>query len=338
MNNFKHGGDVKSFALKLNCKEEEIIDLSSNINFIKPKIDIDLNKLDISKYQNYDDFYKKLAKFYKVNKNELEIFNGGSSAIFSFIRNSKSKDVYIYSPAYLEYKKACKIYDKNVILINRFYKDKQKEYIKKGSTVIFVNPSTPDGKYYNLNKSLKYWERKECEVLIDESFIDFTNKTSCINEIKNYKKLYILKSMTKFYSCASIRFGVIISNNENIKEIKAKEPLWKISIYDRTFIENIIKNKEFIKQTKIETKKAKNYLENIIKESKHFISYKKSDANFYLVELRSITAKKFQDKLAKHKIMIRDCTNFDFLNKYHVRIAVKSIEDLEKFKLACESI
>src|SRR6056300_43180 len=99
MNNFKHGGDVKSFALKLKCKEEEIIDL---------------NKLDISKYQNYDDFYKKLAKFYKVNKNELEIFNGGSSAIFSFIRNSKSKDVYIYSPAYLEYKKACKIYDKNV--------------------------------------------------------------------------------------------------------------------------------------------------------------------------------------------------------------------------------
>ena len=337
MNNFKHGGDVKAFASKLNCNENEIIDLSSNINFIKPRIKVDLNSLDISKYQNYDDFYNKLAKFYKVKNTQLEIFNGGSSAIFSFIKNTKSKNVYIYSPAYLEYKKACKIYDKNIILINRFYKDDSKEKIKKGSIIIFVNPSTPDGKHYDLNKKFEYWAKKECQVLIDESFIDFTNKKSIKKEIKNYKNLYILKSMTKFYSCASVRFGVIISNSKNIALLKQSEPLWKVSIYDRTFIENIIRDKKFVKKTRKETKKAKDYLEDILNNSEHFLKIHKSDANFFLVELKNLTAKKFQEKLLKYKIMIRDCSNFDFLNKYHVRIAVKSIKDSKQFENALKS-
>ncbi len=33
--NFSHGGDIFAFAKELNCSPEEIIDLSSNINFIK---------------------------------------------------------------------------------------------------------------------------------------------------------------------------------------------------------------------------------------------------------------------------------------------------------------
>lgn len=337
MNSFKHGGDVKAFALKLKCKEDEIIDLSSNINFIKPHIKTDLNSIDISKYQNYDDFYKKLSKFYGVKKNQLEIFNGGSSAIFSFIRNSKSKNVYIYSPAYLEYKKACKIYGKNIILINRFYKVNEKEHIKKCSTIIFVNPSTPDGIHYNLDKKLEYWNKKGCKVLIDESFIDFTKYKTQANKINSYDNLYILKSMTKFYSCASVRFGVIISNKHNIKEIKDKEPLWKVSIYDRVYIQDIIENKKFIAKTLKENKKAKAYLKNILQNSKHIEFIHKSDANFFLVELKKLTAKAFQKRLLKHKILIRDCSNFDYLNKYHVRIAVKSIPQLDLFKKALKS-
>ena len=338
MKTFEHGGNVKAVAKNLNCLENEILDLSSNINFIKPKIKTDLNKIDISKYQNYDEFYEKLAKFYKIKPSQLEIFNGGSSAIFSFIKNSKSKNIYIYSPAYLEYKKACKIFGKNIILINRFYKEDEKEKIKKNSTVIFVNPSTPDGKYYDLEKKLKYWTKKECEILIDESFIDFTNKKSIIKEIKSYKNLYILKSMTKFYSCASVRFGVIISSQKNITRLKQNEPLWKVSIYDRTFIENIINDKKFVKKSIKETKKAKDFLEDILNTSKHFEKVHKSDSNFFLVELKKLTASKFQQKLLKHKIMVRDCSNFDFLNKYHVRIAVKSIKESKRFKKALEDI
>ncbi len=59
MKKFEHGGDINSFAKELNCDIKQIIDLSSNINFIKPKIDFDFTSLDISSYPDYKKNYIK---------------------------------------------------------------------------------------------------------------------------------------------------------------------------------------------------------------------------------------------------------------------------------------
>jgi threonine-phosphate decarboxylase len=63
--------------------------------------------------------------------------------------------------------------------------------------VIFVNPSTPDGRFYKLDTLIKEWIKKNATIIIDESFLDFTDFTSAIKYLKKYKKLYIIKSMTK---------------------------------------------------------------------------------------------------------------------------------------------
>ena len=99
MKTFEHGGQIEKFALELGCEVSEILDLSSNINFIKPKINIDFNTLDISSYPTYDKLYEKIASNYEVQKDEIELFNGGSSAIFTLFRNLALKNCTIYSPA-----------------------------------------------------------------------------------------------------------------------------------------------------------------------------------------------------------------------------------------------
>jgi threonine-phosphate decarboxylase len=76
---FAHGGDIKTFAKAINREEKQIIDLSSNINFIKPKFK--LNQTDISTYPNYDNLYSVLSKHFSVDTENLEVYNGGSSAI-----------------------------------------------------------------------------------------------------------------------------------------------------------------------------------------------------------------------------------------------------------------
>ncbi len=83
--------------------------------------------------------------------------------------------------------------------------------------VVFVNPSTPDGKYYDIKNLMQKWIKKRCTVLIDESFLEFTKNKSDLKYLKEYKNLYILKSMTKFYSCAGVRVATLISTKENIK-------------------------------------------------------------------------------------------------------------------------
>jgi len=328
MKEFTHGGDIYSFAKSIDCTPDEVIDLSSNINFVKPNIDIDFNKLDISAYPSYDDLYTAISKRYNIDANYIQLFNGGTTAINTLFRHIDLKECNIYSPAYLEYKRCANLNGFDIKHIDRF-KDIDNQATPK-SFVIFVNPSTPDGLYYNIDTLINEWIDKDCTILIDESFLDFTNYKSAIEYLDKYDKLYILKSMTKIYSSAGIRIGTLLSQQENIKAIKEKESIWNISQFDSSYIQSALRDKNFKNISDIENKKAKDYLISILEKSNFIEKIYPSDANFVLVKLKNINAVDFQKILTVDKIMVRDCSNFDGLDDRFIRIAVKDIGGISK--------
>lgn len=336
MKTFEHGGQIEKFAFDLGCKVSEIIDLSSNINFVKPQINVDFNTLDISSYPTYDKLYEKIAFNYGVKTSQIELFNGGSSAIFTLFKHLSLQTCTIYSPAYLEYKKAALNFDYELNLINRF--SNINENVKENSLVIFVNPSTPDGKYYELEELMKTWIKKSCTILVDESFLDFCDKPSAIKYLETYDKLYILKSMTKFYSSAGIRVGTIVSTKENIENLKEFEPMWKLSQFDSNYLQAALDDKLFKNISKAINIKNKIELENILKNSILIEEVFESSANYLLVKLKNLKAKEFIELLKSYKIMVRDCSNFDFLDERFIRIAVKSSNANEILQKALEEI
>ena len=336
MKTYEHGGQIELFAKELDCKVEDVIDLSSNINFIKPDVNIDFNNLDISSYPIYDKLYEKIANTYNISSSRLELFNGGSSAIFALFKHLDLKHCTIYSPAYLEYKKACVNFGYELRTINRF--ENMNLPVKEKSFVIFVNPSTPDGTYYDIERLMDYWIEQNCTILIDESFLDFCDGSSAIKYLEKYDKLYILKSMTKFYSSAGIRVGTIVSNEKNIDSLKRFEPMWKLSTFDSNYLQASLDDKNFKRISKAINVKNRVELERILENSSIVESIYQSSANYVLVKLKNIRAKQLQEKLKPFKIMIRNCENFDFLDDTYVRIAVKSSSNIEVFKKALEKI
>jgi threonine-phosphate decarboxylase len=336
MKTFEHGGQIEKFAFDLGCSVSEIIDLSSNINFVKPQINIDFNTLDISSYPTYDKLYEKISSNYGVGSSQIELFNGGSSAIFTLFRHLNLNSCTIYSPAYLEYKKASLNFGYELNTINRF--EDINEKVKENSLVIFVNPSTPDGKYYDLEELMQTWIENSCTILIDESFLDFCDKPSAIKYLETYDKLYILKSMTKFYSSAGIRVGTIVSTQQNIEKLKRFEPMWKLSQFDSNYLQAALDDKLFKNISKAINIKNKIELENILKESDLIEEIFESSANYLLVKLSNLNAKEFQEKLKPYKIMVRDCSNFDYLDERFVRIAVKSSSANEILQRALKEI
>ncbi len=336
MKTFEHGGQIEKFAFDLGCDVSEIIDLSSNINFVKPQINVDFNSLDISSYPTYDKLYEKIALNYGVEASEIELFNGGSSAIFTLFKHLNLNSCTIYSPAYLEYKKASLNFGYELNTINRF--EDINENVKENSLIIFVNPSTPDGKYYELEELMQTWIENSCTILIDESFLDFCDKPSAIKYLETYDKLYILKSMTKFYSSAGIRVGTIVSTPQNIEKLKRFEPMWKLSQFDSHYLQAALDDKLFKNISKAINIKNKIELENILKESDLIEEIFESSANYLLVKLANLNAKEFQEKLKPYKIMVRDCSNFDYLDERFVRIAVKSSSANEILQRALKEI
>ncbi len=315
--NLSHGGDIFAFAKELNCSPKEIIDLSSNINFIKPEVEIDLNSIYISFYPDYQELKEEVAKNYSVTSENIELFNGATSAIYSLLRYLRefSDIVNLYAPIYLEYKRCSILNSYSLNLINRFNNLKGK--IEQNSVVIFTNPSTPDGKFYNLESLIKKWIAKDSYIIIDESFLDFTEFKSATSFL-DYKRLYIIKSMTKFYASAGARVGAIISNPKNIREIREREPIWKISQFDQEYMKSALRDRSFPKRAGEENLKNRLELERVLEKFNFIEKIYSSDVNFLLLKLKGIEAQELQESLKPYRILIRDCSNFDFLDSSYI--------------------
>jgi threonine-phosphate decarboxylase len=323
----QHGGNITAFAEEIGCATSEVIDLSSNINFIKPEINIDFNRLDISPYPNYDKLYDAIAKLYEVKTSQIELFNGATTAIYSLFRELDLEEVTLYAPCYLEYKKSATLYGYQLHFIDRF--ENMEEEVKENTLVVFVNPSTPDGTFYKIDQLMKQWIEKNCTILIDESFLDFTSFQSAVPYLERYNKLYILKSMTKFYGSAGIRVGALLSTENNIQKIKQREPLWKISEFDSHYLQSALSDESFVAKARNRNDEQRKKLIIILENSAYIEKVYPSLANFVMVKLNNINASTFQKMLTPHKIMVRNCANFDGLDERFVRIAVKGIENLK---------
>jgi len=315
----KHGAGIYKVAKKLGCKSSEIIDFSSNINSYDSEIDITLTKTMLVRYadSSYTDLKKIIAKKMQIRKRQIVLYNGATSAIFELIKSLKEKEIYLYAPLYGEYEKAAIQSGKNIHKINRFKELYKKP--KRNSTVVFVNPSTPDGRFYNLESLLKLWKRQNCTIIIDESFLEFENLKSLRNKINSYKKLYIIQSFTKFYACAGVRIGALFSNKHNIKKLKT--PLWNLSSFDVEYLSKKLQDKKFSSKSKKHHKQMKKELLNILEKSNIFSKIYKSDSNFILT--KSKDAKKIFKHLYENKILVRKCGSFDFLSNNYLRFAVK---------------
>jgi len=316
----KHGANIYKYAKRIGCEPNELIDFSSNINFYQPTTELTLNANTISKYA--DSSYKKLkeviAKNYAIDTKQIALYNGATAAIYALLNSIKRKDVFLYTPLYGEYEKACM--KKNIYKINRI--TDMHHQPTEDAVVIFVNPSTPEGEYHNLKELMGMWMDKNCTIILDESFLEFEALKSYKDEINNYKKLYIVQSFSKFYSCGGVRIGAIFAHKKSIKKLQT--PLWNISSFDEAFLKERLKDEDFKTKSRELHKIQKQELQNILENSGLFDEIAESQSNFILTH--SSRGEELYEHLLKNKILVRKCESFDYLSNDWLRFAVKDEE------------
>lgn len=313
MMEFAHGANVSEFAKSIGANEEEIIDFSSNINFVKPHVKMPENLEFLYAYNSdgYATLKEAICGRYGVNPENIELYNGASAAIFSLFAHLRPKSVTLHAPIYSEYKKAAKLFGAK---------------IGSEGLSVFVNPSTPDGSLREITP--------HGPTIVDESFLDFTDGKSLMGKVEQNPNLYVIKSLTKYYGAAGARIGFVASNAKNIELLSKKEPLWKLSSFDAYYMTQALKDESFDARSRAQNDANKKLLRNALDGSGLFESVFEGKANFLLAKLKSMDATQLQERLAKHKILVRNCANFDTLDGYYVRFAVKEAEYIEALKEA----
>ncbi|TAN65639.1 MAG: aminotransferase class I/II-fold pyridoxal phosphate-dependent enzyme [Methylobacter sp.] len=335
-----HGGNIYQFARRLGCLPEQVLDFSANIN---PKQAVDLSCLhNVSLTAYADPDYSLLKQAFKQRYSipagvDIEPFNGASAAIFALLRGLQPKDLVLYTPLYGEYAHIAGELGCTVHNINRF--QHLLADIPKHSTVIFVNPSTPDGQLYDMQQLLATWQAAGCTIIIDESFLDFCEADSLAEHITHYDKLYVIKSLSKFYGCAGIRIGFIMAGTAAITELQRFEPAWKLSSLDMAYMQQALANTGFIEQTRLQTAHLRDLLHHALQDSGLFDKIYPGQANFLLARLADGgNGYQLQQQLESSRILIRVCDNFEGLDKSHLRFAVKDEQAIAQLARSLKEI
>ena len=115
---------------------------------------------------------------------------------------------------------------------------------------ILCNPNNPTGHLLSDDKILYILQNTKKPVLLDETYFEFSGKTFA-DRIKDFSHLLIVRSFSKSFSAAGLRFGYIISQAQNIEELRKVQTIFNTSIMVQTFVMTMLMNKElFLKHTK----------------------------------------------------------------------------------------
>ena len=236
----------------------------------------------------------------------------------------------------MEYKKAASNLDYEVRLINRF--ENLFLPIKDQSVVIFANPSYLDGTYYELDKLFAYWILKDATVIIDETLLDFSSNNSAVKYLQEYKKLYIIKDFSKYFSNTNLNISSIFSNEENTSILRKYEPENKLSSFDMVYLEEALKDKDFTLISNSVNIKNRMDMEKIFNFSKYLDFLYHSSSNGLLIKLKNISAKEFKAKLQEKDIKISNCLKYDFIDETFINIYVNSKQNIKKLENIVKSL
>lgn len=279
---------------------------------------------NINRYPNLDKIYKKLSKFISVNVSNLFITDGvagGIRILIEIFTKPKYSNIIFFQPSFALYDVYADLFQLKKKIINYNIDDDRiiDRVIaladNKTSIIFFPIPDNPIAKNISikdLKRLISFCEKKKVILALDEVYSDY-GPFSLIKECHKYKYLVILRSFSKSYGAAGIRFGFVISSKYINSYLSNYRSAYETNTLTMLFAETIMENtkikNEYVNEINASRKKLKKTLENLN------LKYHDSNfGNYIFVYFKKISTKKiFVNYLLKKNIYIRDSwkNNFD---------------------------
>lgn len=330
-----HGGNI--YKLKRD-NGIEVLDYSSNINplgvpssFKKAVIE---NFETLEKYPDIDyvELRAAIGDYNNCHIDNVVVGNGATEVLFLYMKAVKAKKVLIIAPTFAEYERAARAAGRDVKffpLSKDFSLNENMllEFITDEDVVVMCNPNNPTGKFQDLEKIKKiadFLERKNKKLFIDEAFIEFVDnwkdKTAFLLKHKN---IFILRALTKFFALPGVRLGYGLTYDEAIlNEIKNIREPWSVNGVAEIAGKTMLLDTLYIHETENWIKKEKLWFyEELCKIDN--IEATPTETNFILVKLLNDNAKSFRKKMIENGVLVRDASNFMFLDESYIRLAIK---------------
>ncbi len=279
---------------------------------------------------------EKIADWRGVSSDHLVLGNGSDEIIDLIIRVfcKPGKDsIVTFNPSYGMYKVCADINDVKVRTFNldedfKFKKKDLYRFFKKSDKVLFIcNPNNPTGNSIKLDDILSISKKFGGIIVVDEAYIDFSEKPSAINLLSEIPQLIVLQTLSKAIGLAGLRIGLGWMQPELASLFNHVKPPYNISSLSQTLA---IKR---LSDLLIITSEVNNIIEQRSFLKKHLMDYGyvhrvyPSDANFLLVKCRN--ADRLYQYFIQNGIVVRNRSS-QYGCEQCLRITVGTPEENQK--------
>jgi histidinol-phosphate aminotransferase len=256
-----------------------------------------------------------LAKNKGLSPKQILLGNGSDEVLDLLFRafcEPKEDNVISLPPTYGMYGVLANINNvehKEILLSESFQPrvDAILEAVTPNTKIIFLcSPNNPTGNSFTEESVTTLLEKFNGFVVIDEAYIDFSDKASWLVKLDQYPNLIITQTLSKAYGLAGIRLGICYGSTEVIAVLNKIKPPYNVNELTQQRALERLKNQSKIDNEITSIITQREALLQVLDKVSFVEKIYPTEANFILV--KADDANKRYDELIAKGIVIRNRT------------------------------
>ena len=357
MSTGEHGGDIWGAAERQGVPLSRVLDFSANINPLGPSLkarkrlarDVSLVALYPDKRQA--ELRRLLAARDGIAEDCILFGNGATQLIHLLPRVGRYKRALIVEPTFSEYRRALsnsgsEIREFFLTPKNNFHLDLNlllRVLGREQPNVLFLaSPNNPTGlvsPHRMLLRVSAFCEERDIDLIVDESFIEFTTEPSLMTLATHRRHLLVVRSLTKSFALAGLRIGYLVAGRSRVEELAQRMEPWSVNTLALSAAAASILDTNYIQKARSLIQREREYLSRELPQLGWLHPYP-SSANFLLARIRAryTTAPALERMLAARNVLVRDASDFRGLDNQYLRFAVRQRRENRRLLAELEAI
>lgn len=351
---FVHGGNIYEPA----ADGEAWLDFSANINPLgmsaRAREALLRHIDDVIHYPDPQmrELRAALAAHYHLPAECFLCGNGAAELFYLYFFVKRPKRVLLPVPSFSEYERAARAAGAEVHFFcleekSGFQPDLTKILQEVGrigaDCVVLGNPNNPTGTLLfrdDLMTFARDLRTFSCQLLIDESFLDFRRdetEFTLRREAAELENILLVRSLTKFFAIPGLRLGFALGPEDLLNQMEQAKDVWNVNLLAQAAGAAMLSDVTYQKKTREFAAAEKDYLAGGLRALGKIKVYPPS-VNFLLVRLkRPQHTDELLDFLRQRHILVRDCRHYPGLETGFLRLAVRTRDENDRLLAAWQS-
>jgi threonine-phosphate decarboxylase len=307
--NISHGGAVFSIARERGWDWRDVLDFSANLNPLGPAPGVRDAIIDaVDRIVHYPDPHAQrvaaaLGELWNIEPDRILVGNGATDLIHFLARMWPQAETTLVVPTYSEF--------------HRAYPDAAWAPAESPASwpdeglLILTRPNNP------LGLDMYVPGGRSGPVLIDESFIDFTelNSTMPLGDV-------VLRSLTKIYALPGLRVGAIAGPGDLIRKWRDLREPWQLNVLAEAAVLASLADTDYVVRTRHYLEAERPRLLECVAEIPG-VTAVHGLANFLFARL-GYSAQILCDFMLEQKVLLRNCAGWIGTEGEAVRFAIRT--------------